>query len=543
MPKRKDGIKTKQGFEVVSSSPASVPSPGPTASIDSGPNKKQKKGVNSLRNAHANSSLSASDKKANELWFRKAGYGPILFKAYYANQSPGVITAAATASLSTSTDAPLALPPNLSKGAKKKLKKKLAKQSTTNAISESGEFEAFMDALARPLPIAFRVRQSVPAVDLPRVINSLSTTPLTTTAPFDPITTAGCGTHRIYTCDPTVHKKSIAKHGPLNSSPLAVYLATATHSGITARQELVSMLPVIALSCLPTTTLLDLCASPGSKTMQALEVCHAVVANDIHPLRTEALKDAVIRASLPPAVNSRLILATHDGSQFPVPLSKSLLFDKVMADVPCSGDGTIRKDLTIMPRWNPSVSNKLHPVQVSIGRRGLECVKVGGTVCYSSCTFNPMENEAVVQELVRWGRAETGFEDGVEVVPFPEAALPGLVRRPGVRQWKVADYVEKEDDTEQDVELRWHDSFEAAKAMHMDGPKTLWPRDDNENMKLHLCNRLVPQDAQDSGGFFVALLRKNRPFKREAKMQEGRVKGGEHEEVYRMLQKRVDELE
>jgi tRNA (cytosine34-C5)-methyltransferase len=547
MSGKKRAQSSTAGFEVVPASAdlASSTSAATTASAATAnqPKKKQKVGVNSLRNAHANSTnnVSAHDKKANELWFRKAGYGPILFEGYYKNQAPGVVVSASSSSGTSTTSAAsaeaqpaaAALPAGLSKGAKKKLKKKLAKSSQAGAVDE---FQSFMDALHRPLPLAFRVRKCLPSADLPRVLSTLEALELTRPAVFDPDLA-----QKIYQTDPSVHKQSISKNGALAEHPLSVYVKTATASGILARQEIVSMLPVISLGVQPGEVCLDLCASPGSKTMQCMELLTTgtIVANDIHPQRVAALKDAIGRASLPASTTSRLLLSTHDGSKFPLPLSSTLLFDKVMTDVPCSGDGTIRKDKTILPRWNPGISNALHPLQLKIGFRGLELLKVGGLMCYSTCTFNPMENEAVVQEMLLKGEEEGG-EGAVELVEWPGDVLPGLVRRPGVCEWRVADYEEGEKESDGDVNLRWWDNAEQAKEGGMSGyTKTLWPNPKNRDFNMHYCNRLVPQDPQDTGGFFVALLRKNKPFKSELAMSPGEtVKGGEHEEVYRMLQSR-----
>ena len=59
----------------------------------------------------------------------------------------------------------------------------------------------------------------------------------------------------------------------------------------------------------------------------------------------------------------------------------------MLADVPCSGDGTIRKDPSVLPRWTPAVSNQIHAAQLEIAWRGLELLRVGGLMAYSTCRF------------------------------------------------------------------------------------------------------------------------------------------------------------
>ena len=75
-------------------------------------------------------------------------------------------------------------------------------------------------------------------------------------------------------------------------------------------------------------------------------------------------------------------------------------FDRILADVPCTGDGTMRKNPDIWPKWNPKHSHNLHGLQHRIGKRGLELLAVGGRLVYSTCSLNPVENEAVVARLV-----------------------------------------------------------------------------------------------------------------------------------------------
>ena len=74
-------------------------------------------------------------------------------------------------------------------------------------------------------------------------------------------------------------------------------------------------------------------------------------------------------------------------------------FDRVLCDVPCSGDGTMRKAPDIWRRWTATNGNGLHVLQLRIALHAAHLLKVGGRLVFSTCTFNPIEDEAVVAEV------------------------------------------------------------------------------------------------------------------------------------------------
>ncbi|CAG0906297.1 unnamed protein product, partial [Darwinula stevensoni] len=107
-----------------------------------------------------------------------------------------------------------------------------------------------------------------------------------------------------------------------------------------------------------------------------------------------------------------------------------LKFDRVLCDVPCSGDGTLRKNADVWQKWNISNGNNLHGLQVRIARRGLEMLAVGGCLVYSTCSLNPVEDEAVIHRLLVESQGK------VELVEVSDR-LPGLRFCRGVKTWKV----------------------------------------------------------------------------------------------------------
>ena len=137
--------------------------------------------------------------------------------------------------------------------------------------------------------------------------------------------------------------------------------------------------------------LLDCCAAPGSKTaaIAARNPAAEIVAVELHPHRAELLRRRVR------AANVRVI--TADALNLPMQGS----FDRVLADVPCSGTGTLARNPEIKWRLKPEDLNDLHTKQVAILRAALQHVSPGGRAVYSTCSLEPEENQAVVEEVLQ----------------------------------------------------------------------------------------------------------------------------------------------
>ena len=136
--------------------------------------------------------------------------------------------------------------------------------------------------------------------------------------------------------------------------------------------------------------LLDCCAAPGGKTA-ALADRHPgaqIVAADLHPHRARLLRQ-LVRA---PGV--RVIAA--DARALPLACE----FDRILADVPCSGTGTLARNPEIKWRLAPADLADLHARQVAIVHGALERLASGGRLVYSTCSLEPEECEAVVEEVL-----------------------------------------------------------------------------------------------------------------------------------------------
>ncbi len=166
-------------------------------------------------------------------------------------------------------------------------------------------------------------------------------------------------------------------------------------TGLCHIQEEAALLPVELLDPQPGERILDLCAAPGNKTAQiaiALNNRGTVIANDSHPGRLAPLHAAIARLGL---VN--ITTTAMDGIDFPLTAGQ---FDRVLADVPCSGEGTIRKGPGKHTPVPENFRDWLRGTQRYLLRRAIDLCRPGGRIVYSTCTFAPEENEAIIDAIL-----------------------------------------------------------------------------------------------------------------------------------------------
>lgn len=315
------------------------------------------------------------------------------------------------------------------------------------------------------------------------------------------------------------------------------------------------MIPPLLMDLKPGMTVLDLCAAPGSKSAQLIEMLHGgeeartrkvvrqmaakqgrelspdgmeidaekeqaetegdwsddgrstglLIANDADYRRAQMLVHQVKRLNSP-----NLLVVNHDATMFPSiklptePGQKAqyLKFDRILADVPCSGDGTVRKNPNIWKDWIPGNGVGLYVTQVRILVRALQMLKVGGRVVYSTCSMNPIEDEAVVSSAIErcGGLAKVSLVDCGD-------ALPGLKRKPGLADWKIMDKTGR----------IWSSWEEVEEAKAKEGPQGFdklvegmfppGPKEETHKIPFDRCLRIYPH-LQDTGGFFICVLQK-----------------------------------
>ncbi|KAK3073001.1 tRNA (cytosine-5-)-methyltransferase ncl1, partial [Teratosphaeriaceae sp. CCFEE 6253] len=326
----------------------------------------------------------------------------------------------------------------------------------------------------------------------------------------------------------TTPKNVVRKYEPFKE--FQRFLVSETGVGNISRQEQVSMIPPLVLDVRPEHTVLDLCAAPGSKSAQLIEAIHAgeeervssavkqikgadaqiengasvddqgratglFIANDVNYQRAQMLVHQVKRLNSP-----NLIVMNHDATMFPsieIPSQrggKYLKFDRILADVPCSGDGTCRKNPSIWKEWSPQNALGLYITQVRILTRALQMLKVGGRVVYSTCSMNPVEDEAVVSSAIE----RCGGVAKVDLLNTAEM-LPGLKRCPGLLDWSIMSRTGQILESWAETESNEPEGSRVVPGMFAPGPE--------EEIPLQHCMRVYPHQ-QDTGAFFIAVLEK-----------------------------------
>lgn len=163
------------------------------------------------------------------------------------------------------------------------------------------------------------------------------------------------------------------------------------HAGLMYIQEPSAMASVNAFD-VKAELALDLCAAPGGKTIQLAGKVGCLISNEINPSRAAVLKSNVERMGL------RNVAVTNHSPKELIKLGE--IFDLVLADVPCSGEGMFRKDEEAIREWSVEHSVSCATRQSAILESADKLIKKGGMLIYSTCTFSKRENEDVLERFM-----------------------------------------------------------------------------------------------------------------------------------------------
>lgn len=241
--------------------------------------------------------------------------------------------------------------------------------TSTHSMMGNGLYYSFVRALADEPPVSIR-------------INSSKTTA---------VPTAADGGGRVPWCDDGYY---LPVRPDFTFDPLL-------HAGHYYVQEASSMFVhrVISQYVTSPVLMLDLCAAPGGKSTAALGALPAgsmLMTNEPVRQRAQILKENIQKWGCPDVIvtNNYPRDYAHSG----------LTFDVILCDVPCSGEGMFRKDSGAIGEWSPQNVDSCSRLQREIVADAWRCLRPGGLMIYSTCTFNTAENE----ENVRWACTELG---------------------------------------------------------------------------------------------------------------------------------------
>ena len=160
-------------------------------------------------------------------------------------------------------------------------------------------------------------------------------------------------------------------------------------------QDYSSQLVATASDIHPTDMVLDVCAAPGGKALHAAEIAFdgQVEARDLTTQKVELIKENIRRIGA-----TNVIARQWDATVFDE--SSKNKYDVVIADLPCSGLGIIRKKPDIKYNQTAESLQELVELQAYILDTVSSYVKKGGTLCFSTCTINKDENENQVNNFL-----------------------------------------------------------------------------------------------------------------------------------------------
>lgn len=168
------------------------------------------------------------------------------------------------------------------------------------------------------------------------------------------------------------------------------------HAGAYYMQEPSATSAVTVLAPKPHEKILDLCAAPGGKSTQILASIGdsgLLWSNEYVPTRARILEQNLERCG-----SRRQVISNNDTAKLCGALTD--FFDAVLVDAPCSGEGMFRKEPQALTEWSLDNIRLCAARQSEILHNASRSVRPGGRIVYSTCTFAPEENEAVIARFL-----------------------------------------------------------------------------------------------------------------------------------------------
>lgn len=189
-------------------------------------------------------------------------------------------------------------------------------------------------------------------------------------------------------------------------------------------QSLSSMLPPIVLNPKEGEDILDMAAAPGGKTTQIASMTNNkanITACEMNKIRAEKLKYNIEMQGA-----TRVFTMIKDSRQ----IENFFSFDRILLDAPCSGSGTLNiNDKNLEKYFNEGLINKSAKTQLELLKKAINILKSGKEMVYSTCSILDIENENIVNEILKTGKVEVvpiDFE-GMEELPILPSKIPGTL--------------------------------------------------------------------------------------------------------------------
>lgn len=214
----------------------------------------------------------------------------------------------------------------------------------------------------------------------------------------------------------------------LNARENQIWPLSAYCEGKLYMQSLSSMIPALVMQPKTGEDILDMCAAPGGKTTQMAALANGaahITACEMNGPRAEKLRYNLNRQGA-----SNVNVMQEDARR----LSEFFRFDKILIDAPCSGSGTLRAgDPKVHKRFTPKLLEKSIKSQRALLAKGLELLKPGGTLVYSTCSVLEAENERQVEAALKAASKKGSYAvkpielEGLQEIPQLPCPIEGAM--------------------------------------------------------------------------------------------------------------------
>ncbi|KAH0788489.1 NOL1/NOP2/sun family protein [Histomonas meleagridis] len=253
--------------------------------------------------------------------------------------------------------------------------------------------------------------------------------------------------------------------------PYRDWLVKNQENNTVLRAEFTEFLPCLFLPIQPTDNVLIINQKEGVSTQFILDqISSGVIVSNITDIKKQRNK---INGD-----TSKLVTISYPPEKIPEFPSK---FDKILCNPPNTRDGALHNSPGQESSWKIDNSIPMHQIQKKTLIRSLQLLNVGGYCVYTTDSFSPYENEAVINTVLK------SLDGAVEIVDCTEV-YPEIDRKQGLTKWKTDVF---DDDPNQETEAS------ISPAELVDG--------------INNCMRFYPQQIYDNG-IFIAVLKKNNDF-------------------------------